>query len=140
MQRTACRLELFPAPGEIDRVVAVPSIRCAAMRAHQPTGAQLTQVVRHEALPLGDELRQLTDRPVASHELPQQQPPQRMRQQPHDSRWTTSGAVCRSNRLHALYRNRWWSSHQTRLMYTGTPPPRRGVRAATILRSGGWRR
>jgi hypothetical protein len=93
MQRTARGLELLPAPGEIDRVVTVPSIRRAATRAHKPARAQLTQVVRHQALLLAEELRQLANRAVAANELAQQQPPQWMRQKSHEPRWTIIGAV-----------------------------------------------
>jgi hypothetical protein len=93
MQRTACGLELLPAPSEIDRVVTIPSIRRTATHAHKPARAQLTQVVRHQALPLAEELRQLANRAVAANELAQQQPPQGMRQKSHEPRWTTSGAV-----------------------------------------------
>ena len=93
MQRTAGGLELFPAPREIDGVVAVAAVGRAATRADQPARAQLTQVVGHQALPLAEELRQLPNRAVAVHELAEQAPPQWIRQQPHESGWTSRGSV-----------------------------------------------
>jgi hypothetical protein len=89
MQRTAYGLELLPAPSEIDRVVTVPPIGRAATRAHKAARAQLTQVVRHQALRLAEEVRQFTNRAVAVHELAQQTPPQGIRQKSHES-WRTS--------------------------------------------------
>ena len=106
MQRTACGLELRPAPSEIDGVVTVPSIGRAATGAHEPARAQLTQVVRHQALPLAEELRQLTNRAVAVHELAQQAPPHGIRQKSHESRWPGRRSVWSDSRLHGPKRTR----------------------------------
>ena len=70
MQRAARCLQLLPAVSQVDGVVAVPSIRGASTRAHEPSAAQLTQVVRHQALSLAEKLCQLPNGPVALRELP----------------------------------------------------------------------
>jgi hypothetical protein len=84
MQRAARGLQLLPAARQVDGVVAVPSIGRALTRAHEPVSAQLTQVVRHQALPLAEELCQLPHGPVAVHELPQQPPTNRVCRQPQE--------------------------------------------------------
>jgi hypothetical protein len=86
MQRTAAGSELLSASREVDRVVAVPSIGRTATREHKPTSAQLTQMVRDQALPLAEELRQLPHGPITRHQLLQQPPPNRMRNQLQEGR------------------------------------------------------
>jgi hypothetical protein len=93
MQGTSQRLELLPAPDEIDRVVAVPSISRAPTHAHEAPRSQQTEVVRHQALPLTEEVRQLADRAVADRELAQHAPPKGIRQQVHESRWIIRGSA-----------------------------------------------
>ena len=100
MQRRAGSLQLFSARREMDGVVAVASIGRAATRAHEPAVAELAQVVRHETLLLADERRQLANRAVAVRELAQQPPPQRMRDELHESRWIAASVVRLGRRGH----------------------------------------
>ena len=100
MQRTARGLQRLPAGGEVDGVVAVAAVRRTATRRHEPTVAELTQVVRHQALRLVDQHRQLPDGPIALHQLSQQPPPQRMRRQPHERRRVADRGTGCDGRLH----------------------------------------
>ena len=77
-----------PATSEIDAVVAVPTIGRATTSGHQLAGSQLTQVVRHQALRLVEQLHQLPDRTIAVHQLPQQPPPNRVRDKLQEPRRT----------------------------------------------------
>ena len=69
MQSSAGGLQLALAGSEIDRVVRVAPVGRAATREHQPTVAELAEVVRHETLRLVNELRQLPYRPIAADQL-----------------------------------------------------------------------
>ena len=86
MQRSTRRLQPLPAACQVDRVVAVPSIRGASTGAHEPARPQLTEVVRHEALLHAEELCQLPYGTVAVRQLPQQLPTNRMRHEPQEPR------------------------------------------------------
>jgi hypothetical protein len=66
----ACRLQLALAASQIDRVVGVGTVRRAATGKHQPTTAELTQVVRKEVLRLVDQLGELPHRTITAHQLP----------------------------------------------------------------------
>jgi hypothetical protein len=92
MQRSARGAELVSTRNQIDGVVVVASICRTATRANEATSAQLTEVVRHQALLLARPLRQLAHCAVATNEFEQQQPPQGMCQEAHELRWI-SGAV-----------------------------------------------
>ena len=96
-----------PAGGEVDGVVAVAAVRRTMTGGHEPTIAELTQVVRHQALRLVDQLHQLPDGPIALHQLSQQPPPQRVRRQTHERRRVaSSGTVC-GGRLHTATVPQW---------------------------------
>src|SRR5215208_2294235 len=75
MERATGALEELGATSEVDAVVAVAAIGRATTSGHQLAGSQLTQVVRHQALGLVEQLDQLPDRTIAVHQLPQQPPP-----------------------------------------------------------------
>jgi hypothetical protein len=86
MQRATCRLELVSAAREVDRVVRVASVGRAPTRRDEPTVAELAQVVRDEILRLVDEFRELSDRPVAVDERPQEAPSDGMSDQLEEPR------------------------------------------------------
>jgi hypothetical protein len=104
-------------PGEIDRAVAVAPIGGWAPRVRQAASAQLSQVVRPQAPPLVQKLRQLADRPVAADGLAQQPPPPRMRNKSCEVRRIPSDALRHSSRLHPNDHTPLSRSHQSRLMY-----------------------
>lgn len=93
MQRTTDGSELLLAPSEVEGGVAVPSISRAAPGAHDAACPEPTEVVRHQALPLAEELRQLANHAVAAHELVKDAPSQGMRQQSHEVRRTIRGSA-----------------------------------------------
>ena len=78
MKRAADRFEELRAASEIDAVVAVASVGGAPVHGDELPGSQLTQVVRHEALRLSEQLRQLPNRAITVHELPQEPPSKRV--------------------------------------------------------------
>jgi hypothetical protein len=86
MERTTGALEELGATSEIDAVVAVPMIGRAGTPGYQLAGSQLTQVVRHQALRLVEQLHQLPDRTIAVHQLPQQPPPNGVRDELQEPR------------------------------------------------------
>src|SRR5215216_5455910 len=59
----------------------------ATTSGHQVSGSQLTQVVRHQALRLVEQLDQLPDRTIAVHQLPQQPPPNGVGDKLQEPRW-----------------------------------------------------
>ena len=60
--------------------------RRGSARRHQSAVAQLTQVIRDQALALPGQLAQLADTPIAARELAQQPPAQRMAREPQKPR------------------------------------------------------
>ena len=75
MERAAGRLQLLPTTSQIDRVVGVAAIGRATTGRHEPAVTELTQVVRHQALRLGDQPGQLPHGPIAPDQFLQQLPP-----------------------------------------------------------------
>ena len=86
--------------GQVDRVVAVATVRRAAPSAHQPTIAKQTKVIRDQALWLVDEHRQLPHGSITLHELSQQPPPHRVRRQPYEQRRVPGVRVAWASRSH----------------------------------------
>ena len=115
MQRTACVLQRQLAGGQVDGVVGVAAVRRAPACGHEPTVAELTQVVRHQALRLVDQRRQLPDGAIALHQFSQQSPPHRVRRQTHERRrFIDSGARDLGCTQHTVPNER--KSNQTELM------------------------
>jgi hypothetical protein len=104
MQRAARCLQLLATARQVDGVVAVSSIGGASTPAHEPPAAQLTQVVRHQALSLAEELGQFPHGPVAVHELPQQPPTNRMCDQPQELRRIVGGGPRADHAFHENHR------------------------------------
>ena len=130
VQCTACGLQSIAARAEIDGVVAVATIGRTTTRGDQPTVAEQTQVVRHEALRLVDQHHQLPHGPIALHEFSQQPPPERVRREP-DERWGI--AVFKSGldaALHPSDHTELDAINQMKLIYlqvaTGWPSTRIG--------------
>jgi hypothetical protein len=93
MERTTGALQLLLTTKEVDGVVAVAAVGGAATREHEPTLTQLPQVVRHQALRLVNELRQLPHGPIALDQGVQQAPPQWMRDKLHEPRGINNGVA-----------------------------------------------
>ena len=71
---------------EIEHVIGVAPVRRAATTQHHPLCPQAREVVRDQALRLGDQRAQLPDTPIAVRELANQPPPHRMRHQRQKAR------------------------------------------------------
>src|SRR5207302_1534225 len=85
VQCSAGRLKLLLATSEVDRVVAVTSVRGAATRGDEPALAQATQVVGDKVLRLPEAFGQLPYRAITEGQLPQKLPPEGMRHEPHEA-------------------------------------------------------
>ena len=108
MQRALALASKLSAAHQLQHVVRVTAVGEAAPRRHQTAVAQLTQVIRDEALTLPSQLAQLTDTPIAARELAQQPPAQRMARKPQKRR----RAVC----LDSAHHNPRRRLHQAGLM------------------------
>ena len=108
MQRGAGAGEQLSAAHQLQHVVRVTAVGEAAPRRHQTAIAQLTQVIRDEALTLPSQLAQLAHTPIAARELAQQPPAQRMARKPQ--KWRR--AAC----LDSAHRNPRRRLHQAGLM------------------------
>jgi hypothetical protein len=104
MERSPGRLQLLLAAEEIDRVVAVATVRRASTRRHEPSVAESPEVVRDQALRFADQLRQFPHGPVALDQLLQEPPPNPMADQSDEARRITTGSpVTREHRgMHLL--------------------------------------
>ena len=69
VQRHAGARNQLAAAGQIEDVVLVAAVGCAAAHRDKPTLTQPAQVIGDEALPPAGEAAQLTDPPIAARQL-----------------------------------------------------------------------
>ena len=86
MQRAPGFAEKVPAAEQIGPVVDVAAVSRAAAGADDAGVSELRQVVRDQVLRLPDVLHELADAAIASTELDDQLPSQRIAEQPEDLR------------------------------------------------------
>jgi hypothetical protein len=86
MECPASRPQLPLTGGQVDRVVGVAPIRCAAAGSHESTVAQLAQVIGDEILRLVQAFGELPDRSIALDQFSKQAPSQGVRNQPGELR------------------------------------------------------
>lgn len=86
MQGNTTPAEQFAASLEVDRVIAGAAVRRAALQSNESPISQMREVVRHEALGRTQQRRQLSHRSIATRQLDEQPPPNRVARESQE-RW-----------------------------------------------------
>ena len=78
MERTASRRQQSADAGKVEPVIGVPPVGGASPRRDETAMPELAEVIGDEVLRLADKFGEFVDDPVASGELPEQPPAERV--------------------------------------------------------------